>query len=89
MRAVPHLAEVAEIHPGLARSGRGAGRRPGDWTLRIVESRDVREGWLDLDGLQGLAVTKSAWTERYLLRPFDVLVTARSWSTESALVPPR
>ena len=85
---MPKLAEVAEVHQGLARSGRGAGRRSGDWTLRVVTSGNVRDGWLDLDGLAEFDVARSAWTERHLLRPFDVLLTARSWSTQSALVPP-
>ena len=82
------LADIAEVHPGLAMSGRGAGRRSGDWALRLVESRDVRDGWLGLTGLREFGAARSAWTERHLLRPFDVLVTARSSSIETALVPP-
>ena len=57
--------------------------------LRIVESSDLRDdGWLDIDGLQEIGVVQSARTERHLLRPFDVLVTARSGSVQVALVPP-
>ena len=57
--------------------------------LRIVESSDLREdGWLDLDGLQEIGVVQGARTERHLLRPFDVLVTARSGTVQVALVPP-
>ena len=73
----------------LARAGRGAGARPGDWMLRIVESGDVRgDGWLDLSGLREVGVMQGVRTERHLLRPFDVLVTARAGSVQVALVPP-
>ena len=57
--------------------------------LRIVESNDVRDdGWLDLDGLQEIGVREGVRTERHLLRPFDLLLTARSGSVQVALVPP-
>ena len=57
--------------------------------LRIVESSDLRDdGWLDLDGLREVGVVQGVRTERHLLRPFDVLVTARSGSVQIALVPP-
>ena len=83
------LAELADVFQGLVRSGRGAGARGGDWTLRIVESGDVRDdGWLRLNDLREIGVVQSARTERHLLRPFDVLVTARSGSIQAALVPP-
>ena len=57
--------------------------------LRIVESSDLRDdGWLDADGLREVGVVQGVRTERHLLRPFDVLVTARSGSVQVALVPP-
>ena len=81
--------DIAEVYQGLARAGRGAGARRGDWILRIVESSDLRDdGWLDLDGLREVGVVQGVRTERHLLRPFDVLVTARSGSVQVALVPP-
>jgi hypothetical protein len=53
-----------------------------------VESGDVQgDGWLDLDGLREIGVVWSPRTERHLLRPFDVLVTARAGSVQTALVP--
>ena len=83
------LLGLAEVYQGLARSGRGAGVRQGAWTLRIVESGDVRDdGWLNLSGLREISVVQSVRTERHLLRPFDVLVTARAGSVHVALVPP-
>lgn len=82
------LAELAAISPGMARSGRGAGARPGDWTLSLVESRNLRDGRLDLDGLRRVGVVRNAWSERHLLRPYDVLVTARAESVQVALTPP-
>ena len=69
--------------------GRGAGARRGEWMLRIVESGDLRDsGWLDMEGLREVGVVQSGRTERHLLRPFDVLVTARSGTVQVALVPP-
>ena len=63
--------------------------RRGEWMLKIVESSDLRDdGWLDLDGLREVGVVQSVRTERHLLRPFDVLVTARSGSVQVALVSP-
>ena len=83
------LRKLAEVYQGLARSGRGAGVRQGAWMLRIVESGDVRDdGWLDLSRLREIGVVQSVRTERHLLRPFDVLVTARAGSVQVALVPP-
>ena len=57
--------------------------------LRVVESSDLRDsGWLDLEGLREVGVVQGVRTERHLLRPFDVLVTARSGAVQAALVPP-
>ena len=56
--------------------------------MRIVESGDVRSGWLDLAGLREIEVVQNLRTERHLLRPFDVLVTARARYVQTALVPP-
>ena len=82
------LADLADVRQGLTRAGRGAGARAGDWTLRIVESGDIqKDGWLDLGDLQEIEVVRSIRTERHLLRPFDVLVTARAGFTQAAMVP--
>lgn len=86
---VASLKDIAGISPGLVRAGRGAGARRGDWRLWIVESGHVRDdGWLELGGLREVGVVEGVRTERYLLRPFDVLVTARAGSAQIALVPP-
>ena len=86
---MPPLFHLARLNQGLARAGRGAGARPGEWMLRIVESGDVRDdGWLDLDGLREIGVVRGLRTERHLLRPYDVLVTARAGSVQVVLVPP-
>ena len=84
-----YISNSAEIYQGLARAGHGAGARPGEWLLRLVESGNLGEdGWLKLDGLRVVEVFQGARTERHLLRPYDVLVTARSGSIHAALVPP-
>ena len=83
------VAELADVYQGLARAGHGIGVRRGRWMLRIVESSDVRDdGWLDIDGLREVGLVHEVRTERHLLRPFDVLVTARTGSVQIALVPP-
>ena len=83
------IKTLADVSQGLARSGRGAGARRGEWTLWIIESGDVRDdGWLDLGSFQEIDVVQGIRTERHLLRPFDVLVTARAGSAQVALVPP-
>ena len=83
------VRELADVYQGVARAGHGIGARRGEWTLRIVESGDVRDdGWLDLDGLNDLGFVHGVRTERHLLRPFDLLLTARTASIQVALVPP-
>ena len=87
---MPSISETAYVFQGLARSGRGAGVRHGDWKVRVVESGDIPgDGLLDLDGLREIDLVRNPRTERYLLRPFDVLVTARAGSVQIALVPPQ
>lgn len=83
------VKELANVYQGVSRAKHGVGARSGEWMLRIVESGDVRDdGWLDLDGLNELGFVHDVRTERHLLRPFDLLVTARTASTQVALVPP-
>ena len=89
MAGMARMFDVATVHQGLTRAGRGAGARHGEWLLRIVESGDLHDdGWLNLHCLQEIGVREGVRTERHLLRPFDVLVTSRSGSAQVALVPP-
>ena len=84
------LSEIALVSQGLARAGHGAGTRRGEWFVRIVESGDINEDrWLSLEALREVGVAWSHRSERHLLRPFDVLVTARAGSVQAALVPPQ
>ena len=72
----------------MARSGRGAGLRRGQWSLRLAESGDIQnDGWLNLEGLREIEVPQNRRMERHLLRPFDILITARTGSVQAALVP--
>ena len=83
------VADLSHVHQGLAQAGRGAGSQRGDWMLRIVESGDLRDdGWLESRDLREVGVVRNLRTERHLLRPFDVLVTARAGALQTALVPP-
>ena len=84
------IDEIAHVFQGLARSGRGAGTRRGQWYLRLAESGDVQDdGWLNIRSLRDIALVRSTRTERHLLRPFDILITARAGSVQLALVPPQ
>ena len=72
----------------IVMAGRGVGARGGDWKLHLVESADIVDDHLRLDELREIAVQRDARTEAHLLRPYDVLVTARSHAVKVALVPP-
>ena len=83
------LRDIASASQGLPLAGRGAGARRGDWTVRIAESGDVQDdGWLDLNGLREIDLVHGRRTERHLLKPFDIVVTARSGSVQLAMAPP-
>ena len=82
------VSDVAQVAQGLVVSGRGAGARRGDWELRLVESADISDGYLELDGLRTISIERNPRTEKHLLRPYDLLVTARSHAVKVALVPP-
>ena len=84
------MKDIAQISQGLARVGHGAGTRQGEWFLRVAESGNISENvWLPLEELREVSVAWNHRSERHLLRPFDVLVTARAGSVQAALVPPQ
>lgn len=82
------LASCASISQGLATYGRGAGARPGNWRLGVLESGNLVGSQISLDRLREVEVERNARTQQHLLRPYDVLVTARSQTVKAALVPP-
>ncbi|MYE08597.1 MAG: hypothetical protein F4Y05_03225 [Acidimicrobiaceae bacterium] len=82
------LKEFVDIRPGLAMAGRGAGAQPGDWMVRVVDSADIVDDRLHMDGLRNVLIRQSVRTAAHLLEPWDILVTARSPSVKVALVPP-
>ncbi len=82
------IGGIAQVAQGLAVSGRGAGARSGDWELQLAESADIADDRLDLDRLRTISIEQNLRTEKHLLRPYDVLVTARAQSIKVALVPP-
>ena len=82
------LAALADVRQGMVMAGSGAGARPGDWELRLVESADIVDDHLRLEDLRDIEVRRDARTKAHLLRPHDILVTARSPVVKVALVPP-
>ena len=82
------IADVTDVSQDLARVGRGAGARAGGWALKVAEAADVNGGWLEIDSVREMGFVQNLHTERHLLRPFDVLVGARSGRIQAALAPP-
>lgn len=82
------LRELASVAPGMGPIGRSTDARPGPWRLSVVDSADIDDdGLAPGSPLRTVDVIQNAWTERQLLRPFDILVTARSRRVKAALVP--
>lgn len=83
------MSEIAGVTQGLSTFGRGAGASSGELPLHMIESGDLGDTcWVDLTDLRKITVADSGRIERHLLRPHDVLVTARTGSVQAALVPP-
>lgn len=80
------LDHVATVRQGIVTSGHGAGARPGAWEVREVSLGDISDDRLTGEGVE-LRLDLSPRTERHLLQPYDVLVTARSTVVKAALVP--
>ena len=82
------IGQVASVAQGLNASGSGAGARSGDWAVRVVDSANIQDDLLLIDDLRTVAIQQNIKTEKHLLAPNDVLLTARSTTIKSALVPP-
>ena len=82
------LAQLASVSQGLVTSGHGAGAREGEWAVREVSLGSIEDDRVNPDSLDTLRIELNPRTERHLLRPYDVLVTARSTRVKAALVPP-
>ena len=82
------IGDLASVTQGLNASGSGAGARSGDWIVAVVDSANIQDDLLLIDGLRTVAIKQNVKTEKHLLAPNDVLLTARSTAIRSALVPP-
>ena len=85
---MPTLSTLVDIRQGMAMSGRAAGASLGDWRLKVIESSDLIDDRIEFTDLKEIGLKRGAWSERHLLRPYDVLLTARSRATKAAIVPP-
>jgi hypothetical protein len=81
------LRELGTINQGMATAGKGAGARPGNWSLQVIESGDIAADTVEMNGLRTIRLEQNTWTEKHLLHPYDLLVTARSQTVKVALVP--
>ena len=83
------IDDIANVAQGLSIFGRGVGVRFGELKLQMVESADLGDScWVTLDELREIEVANYSRIERHLLRPYDVLVTARAGYVQAGLVPP-
>ena len=82
------LGDLASISPGLVTSGTGAGARQGSWVVQEVSLKDIQDDRIVLEGLDSISIEFKPTTEKHLLRPFDLLLTARSTMVKAAIVPP-
>lgn len=82
------ISMIATVSQGLITSGQGAGARSGDWAVQEVSLRNIESDRIDVSSLSSIEIEHNARTEKHLLRPYDVLVTARSTVVKAALVPP-
>ncbi len=87
MARVVRLDEIALIIPGLGLSGRAAGARPGNWKVNVISVGSIQDDRLDLSQLDTADIEQNDRTEEHLVRPDDVLVSARSTVVKAALVP--
>ena len=81
------LGELATIYQGLITSGRGEGARPGPLRVKIATVGDIQDDILSLVRSETRNLRLTEKTERQLLQPYDVLVSARSTLVKAALVP--
>lgn len=89
MRArLVRLRDIATITQGMGRSGRAAGARAGDWRVSVVGVGDIQDDRLRLERAEVIAIRQNIKTEKHLLLPDDLLLTARSNAFKAALVPP-
>lgn len=83
------IESCAEVMQGIATGRRSAAARSGPWRLAVIDSADITDDRLVTApaDLRRLDVAHTGWTEKRLLRPLDLLVTARSQRVKVALVP--
>lgn len=82
------LGNLVQVRQGLAVAGRAAGASAGDWYVNVIESADIVNDHVELEDLREIGIRQSVRSEAHLLRPYDLLVTARAHSVRIALVPP-
>ena len=83
------LYSIADVYQGLSRTRLDPTAQSQGWMLSMIESGAIRDdGWLDVAGLQDVGTASRLLVERHVLRPYDVLVTARTGIIKVALVPP-
>ena len=89
MQPMTRLSEIANISLGLPNSGWKMESDYEGYPVQLVDSGSLGHTcWLELDDSRTVVVPSYEGVERYLLRPYDILVTARASAVQAALVPP-
>ena len=82
------IRDLATVMQGPSRSGRAIGSRAGAWVVSLVSGNNIEDDRIVVESLDAIMIQRSQGTEHHLLRPYDVVVTAKSTSLKAALVPP-
>ena len=83
------LYSIADVYQGLARARPEPSPYSQTWAVTMVESGDIRDdGWLETDRLREVGIASRLLLDRHVLRPYDVIITARTGIIKVALVPP-
>ncbi len=83
------LYSIAEVYQGMARGRQEPSRYSQAWAVTMVESSDIRDdGWLEADRLRQVSIASRLLLDRHVLRPYDVIITARTGIIKVALVRP-
>ncbi|MYD36953.1 MAG: hypothetical protein F4X20_08135 [Dehalococcoidia bacterium] len=83
------LGSIADTYQGLARARPEPSSYSESWAVTMAESGDIQDdGWLETDGLRKVSVSSRLLLDRHVLRPYDVIITARTGIIKVALVRP-
>jgi len=81
------IGDLATVTQGPSRSGRAAGAREGDWPVSVISGNNIQNDRILFLAVESVMTEREAM-QRHLLKPYDIVVTAKSTAMKAALVPP-